>query len=230
MICITAVVTPVAVRRYRKRRQQRQTLVPPAADGASLHHSRRNSYSSDVPVSLYSGTGVDLGSTTHSSYPVVLVPMAMKETCSCSHLMPSTGRYCVPSGGSMMNGGRGLRSIHDPRTRACSALPEECRESSVDRQPPTRQRSYSDSQLADCFQIQRLESSRPEAHHYDIPRARYSSNTKFTNDCFSGVPRSGQMSSERDSISTGAQSTRPLMDCNNDRASNATWSGGEEVA
>lgn len=222
----------MVVRSHRRRKHRRQSCAP--TDGTSIQHSRRDSYTSEIPVSLYSGNAVDLGSTGHPPHPYMLVPMApamqLQDSCSCSHFMPHAGGFYIPGNVNMMSTGRGLRPIHDHRTRVCnSALPEEYRESSVDRQPPMRQRSYSEGQLADNLQVQRFEGSRPDVHHYDIPRR--SSTTRINNECFSAVPRGGQNSSERDSISTGVQSNRPLIDnCNNDRLSNATRSEGDDVA
>lgn len=199
--CVVMLTVALVVRKYRKRKHRRSTFATPDyggnTSGTSHHHSRRGSCTSDYPQSVCSGNCVDQGNSIH---PPCMVVVHLPRNVSTSTM---TG---PPA-----------------HTRVCNSVqPEECRESSVDRRPPMRQRSYSEGQLADSLQIQRLEESRPDAHHYDIPRRT----SRVNNEWIGEVPRGIQHTSELDSISTGVQSTRPLINTHNNSTG---FEGGDVV-
>lgn len=186
------------MRKCRKGKHRKQTEAPP--DNASIpgrstpnHRSRRASSMSDYPMSFYSANFVD-----HANPSCMLVAMPVHENCShpvCQHCTVRTGRVTGP---------------HAHSRECSSALPEDFHPQ-VARQPPVymRQRSYSDGQLANSFQIQRLEETRPDVHHYDVPRC--TSSMASNNEWIQEVPRVIQHTSELDSTSTGVQSNRPLI-------------------
>ena len=206
--CIVILAAVLAFRKYRQRRRKRKTsnTFPDYCgphSGTPNPRSRRASSMSDYPMAFYPGNGLDHGNLAHPSNSCMFVAVPMNESYGYPHV------FCPIR--SSRASSRVTRP-HDHCRECNSALPEECHEPHVSHQPPMRQRSYSDGQLADSYQIQRLQEVLPAAvHHYDVPRR--TSTRAPNNEWIREVPRSSQRTSELDSAyaSTGVQSNRPLI-------------------
>ncbi len=222
--CSVMVAAVLAFRKYRQRQHKRKigNNFPDncgTRSGTPNPRSRRASSMSDYPVAFYPGNGLDHhGNPTHPSNSCMLVAVPMNENYGYPHM------FCPIRS---TRAGRVTRP-HDHCRECNSALPEECHEPHVSHQPPLRQRSYSDGQLADSFQIQRLQEVMPAAvHHYDVPRC--TSTRAPNNEWISEVPRSSRRTSELDSAyaSTGVQSNRPLISTHRNNGGQSSWLGSE---
>lgn len=212
--CTVTVAAVLAFRRYRRQRQRKRKMTNTFPDNGGgtrsvtpNPRSRRASSMSDYPMPYIPGNGLDHVNSTNTSCMLVAVPV--NENYGYPHV------FCPIR--STRASSRGIRP-HDHCRECNSALPEERHEPHVSHQPPVRQRSYSDGQLADSFQIQRLQETLPAAvQHYDVPRC--TSTRGPNNEWISGVPRTSRRTSELDSAyaSTGVQSNRHLISsrCNN---------------